>query len=87
MEVKFVRENNTPVVTDWVGVTTNDIGKVMWYRTDATGKILKNQFIQIGTNIYYLDNNGIMVTGQYTINGKVYNFETAVGATEGRFLY
>ena len=83
----FLKSDNTPIATEWIGVAIENTSKLVWYRTNASGQIIRNQFIQIGNNIYYLDHNGIMVTGEHTINGKVCNFDTTIGTTEGRFLY
>ncbi|MCQ2609313.1 MAG: hypothetical protein MJ151_00745, partial [Lachnospiraceae bacterium] len=83
----FVRADHTPVVTDWVGVSTNANGQVMWYRTDETGKIMRDKFVLLGTSVYYFDANGIMLTGEHTINGITCYFDTTVGGTEGKLLY
>ena len=45
------------------------------YLDPATNKYIMNNWVQSGTNFYYLDTSGHVVTGWYLINGKYYLFD------------
>ena len=45
-----------------------------WWYDDTSGWKAKNQWQKINGNWYYFDANSYMVTGDRTINGKVYHF-------------
>ena len=47
----------------------------MYYGSD--GSAVKNEFVESGGNIYYLDVNGIMLTGWQMINRRWYYFDSA----------
>ena len=49
-------------------------GAYFGYASDENGELLTNAWKKIGTNWYYCDAEGLMVTGTRMINGKLYYF-------------
>ena len=65
-----------PVVTGW---TQN--GNI-WGYVKEDGTAAANEFVTVGANTFYFDNNGAMVTGWKEVDGNWYYFYTS-----GRMLY
>ncbi|WP_101877829.1 transglutaminase-like domain-containing protein [Lachnoclostridium edouardi] len=51
-------------------------GSVTWRYKGDDGSYLKNEWLETDGKWYYLDENGIMVTGSYIVNGKEEQFGT-----------
>lgn len=56
---------------DWV---KDESGRYK-YLNPANNQYVVNNWVQVGSNFYFLDSNGYAVTGWYLINGKYYLFD------------
>ena len=45
------------------------------YLEPASNQYVTNNWLQVGSNYYFFDNNGCAVNGWYLINGKYYLFD------------
>ena len=54
-----------------------------WYRFDENGNLITGFFTDKDGTLYYLDKDGIMVTGWQLIDGKWYYFNPVSDGTRG----
>jgi glucan-binding YG repeat protein len=72
----FITDSNGDFKTGWI-----QVGDKWMFAAPNTCKIIKSgwwESFQDGKS-YYFDEKGYMVTGQYTVNGNVYNFDVTDG--------
>ena len=51
--------------------------RVGWMYMAVNGKICRSTWLKSGGNWYYLKDNGYMATGNITINGTNYSFDSS----------